>query len=130
VKRPSSRGARRRRPGGGTDSLMRWRTSGLPRVTAGSFAAGVCSAGRIVGSARGPPGEGIAGAPAHIIAFQPSHMQPVGLTDFRLGAGWRGSRVRIGWRSARSISDLGRLVFLCSGLAFCCNTHQSCWRDN
>ena len=27
-------------------------------------------------------------------------------------------------RSPRSISDLGRLVFLCSGLAFCCNTHQ------
>ena len=61
------------------------RTSGLPRVTARPFAAGVCSAGRIVGSARGSPGEGIAGAPAHIIAFQPSHMQPVGLTDFRLG---------------------------------------------
>jgi hypothetical protein len=25
------------------------------------------------------------GAPAHIIAFQPSHIQLIGLTDFRLG---------------------------------------------
>jgi hypothetical protein len=69
----------------GTDPAAPTRTSGLPRVTARSlrlvYAALAGSSAQPAGrQARASPGP-----PAHIIAFQPSHMQPVGLTDFRLG---------------------------------------------
>ena len=82
------------------------RTGGLPRVTARPFAAGVCSAGRIVGSARGSPGEGITGGAGphnRVPTFAHAAGRPHGFSPRRRsgsepirGAGSRRSRVRMG----------------------------------